>query len=47
MKVRALVKKKKLYPEAAKSGTTYLFSWFDPLHGHCYGFHIIVKSEGW
>ncbi len=37
---------RKLYPEVAKSGTTYLFLWFDPLHGHCYGFHVITTSEG-
>ena len=36
----------KSFPEAARSGTTYLFLWFDPLHGHCYGFHIITMSEG-
>ena len=35
----------KSFPEAARSGTTYLFLWFDPLHGHCYGFHIITMSE--
>ncbi len=38
---------KKMYPEASKSGTTYLCVIFDPQHyGHCYGFHIIVNSEG-
>lgn len=37
---------KKGFQEATKSGTTYLFLWFDPLHGHCYGFHIITTSEG-
>ena len=36
----------KFYPEVAKEGTTYLFLWFDPIHGHCYGFHIVVNSEG-
>lgn len=33
-------------PSMTKRGTTYLFLWFDPLHGHCYGFHVITKSEG-
>ena len=36
----------KSFPEAARSGTTYLFLRFDPLHGHCYGFHVITMSEG-
>ena len=34
------------YPEVAKERTTYLFLWFDPIHGHYYGFHIVVNSEG-
>lgn len=25
---------------------TYLWLWFCPLHGHCYGFHIIDGAEG-
>ena len=25
---------------------TYLFLWFSPRHGHCYGFYIIPGSEG-
>jgi hypothetical protein len=38
---------RKIFPEAAKSGTTYLYLIFDPAHyGHCYGFHIITSSEG-
>lgn len=40
------VRCKKSFPQTTKSGTTYLFLWFDPLHGHCYGFHIITTSEG-
>ena len=37
---------KKVFVETTKSGMTYLFLWFDPLHGHCYGFHVITTSEG-
>ena len=37
---------RKSFVSATKSGTTYLFLWFDPLHGHCYGFHVITTSEG-
>lgn len=36
----------KIYPQAAQGGNTYLFLWFCPNHGHCYGFHIIPGSEG-
>ena len=36
----------KSFPMVAKKGTTYLFLWFCPVHGHCYGFHIIPNSEG-
>ena len=25
---------------------SYLFLWFCPQHGHCYGFHIIPGAEG-
>jgi len=32
--------------QVSKKGITYLFLWFCPLHGHCYGFHIIPGSEG-
>lgn len=35
-----------IFVDASKSGTTYIFLWFDPLHGHCYGFQIITSSEG-
>ena len=35
----------KHYPLVGK-GSTYLFCWFCPNHGHCYGFHIIDGSEG-
>ena len=36
----------KKYPQVAKSGSTFLFLWFCPLHGHCYGGHIVNGSEG-
>jgi len=34
------------YAMVAKKGTTFLFLWFCPLHGHCYGCHIVNGSEG-
>ena len=37
---------RKVYDVTAQTGTTFLFLWFDPLHGHCYGFHSIPSSEG-
>ena len=40
------VKCSKNYPVVTKRGTTYLFLWFCPSHGHCLGFHIITSSEG-
>ena len=36
----------KSYPIVSKKGVTYLFLWFCPSHGHCYGYHIITGSEG-
>ena len=33
----------KKYPQVAKRGSTFLFLWFCPLHGHCYRDH---RSEG-
>ena len=36
----------KKYPQVAKSGSTFLFLWFCPLHGHCYEGHIVNGSEG-
>ena len=36
----------KNYPMITKKGISYLFLWFCPTHGHCYGFHIIPASEG-
>ena len=36
----------KAYPKVSQSGWTHLFLWFCPIHGHCYGFHMINGSEG-
>ena len=36
----------KRYPMVKKNSTTFLFLWFCPIHGHCYGFHIVNGSEG-
>ena len=36
----------KKFPQVSKKGTNYLFLWFCPHHGHCYGYHIIPGSEG-
>ena len=36
----------KAFPQVSKKGTSYLFLWFCPMHGHCYGYHIIPGSEG-
>ena len=35
----------KVFPQVSKKGTSYLFLWFCPFHGHCYGFHLIPGSE--
>ena len=37
---------KKQYPKVPAAGWTYCFLFFCPLHGHCYGFHLIKGSEG-
>nr|XP_047124683.1 uncharacterized protein LOC124807139 isoform X2 [Hydra vulgaris] len=36
----------KVFPQVSKKGVSFLFLWFCPMHGHCYGFHIIPGSEG-
>lgn len=36
----------KQYGKVSVGGWTYMFLWFCPLHGHCYGFHIINGAEG-
>ena len=35
----------KNYPVVGRKGTSYLFLWFCPLHGHCYGYHMIPFSH--
>jgi hypothetical protein len=37
---------KKQYPCISTGGYSYAFFWFCPIHGHCFGFHIINGSEG-
>ena len=36
----------KRYPQISYGGYSYVFFWFCPLHGHCYGYHLISGSEG-
>ena len=36
----------KLYPSVSKGGYSYMYLWFCPMHGHCYGFHLLPGSEG-
>ena len=36
----------KNYTSVSKQGWFHLFVWFCPMHGHCYGFHIIEGAEG-
>ena len=36
----------KKFPRVSYGGFGYIFLWFCPIHGHCYGFHIISGSEG-
>ena len=37
---------RKFYPKVSAKGSTYMFFWFCPLHGHCFGGHMISGSEG-
>ena len=37
---------RKIYPEVSFGGFGYLFLWFCPIHGHCYGMHLIAGGEG-
>jgi hypothetical protein len=37
---------RKQFGRVSVGGWTYLFLWFCPIHGHCYGFHIIQGAEG-
>ena len=41
-----LEKCNKQYPLVSRGGYGYMFLWFCPLHGHCYGLHLINGSEG-
>ena len=36
----------KLFPKVLKAGFGYMFLWFCPIHGHCYGFHLISGGKG-
>ena len=36
----------KKFPSVSYGGFCYIFLWFCPLHGHCYGFHLISGAEG-
>ena len=37
---------RKKYPKVSFGGYSYMFLWFCPIHGHCYGFHLIDGAEG-
>lgn len=34
------------FPIVSRGGFGYMFLWFCPLHGHCYGLHLIKGGEG-
>ncbi len=36
----------KIYPQISTGGFGYMFLFFCPYHGHCYGFHLIEGGEG-
>jgi hypothetical protein len=36
----------KVYPQVSTGGFSYLFLWFCPIHGHCYGCHLISGGDG-
>ena len=36
----------KKFPGISFGGFGYIFLWFCPLHGHCYGYHLISGGEG-
>ncbi len=36
----------KLFPQVSMGGFGYMFLFFCPLHGHCYGFHLIDGGRG-
>ena len=35
----------KRFPQVSKQGTPYIFLWFCPQYGYCFGYHIIPGSE--
>ena len=37
---------RKKFPSVSYGGFGYMFLWFCPIHGHCYGFHLISGGEG-
>ena len=37
---------RKKFPSVSYGGFGYIFLWFCPIHGHCYGFHLISGGEG-
>ena len=37
---------KKKFPSVSYGGYGYMFLWLCPIHGHCYGFHLIACSVG-
>ena len=37
---------KKKFPTVSYGVYGYIFLWFCPIHGHCYGFHLISGGEG-
>ncbi len=37
---------RKMYPKVSFGGFGYLFLYFCPHHGYCYGFHIVKGGEG-
>ena len=36
----------KNFSQVPYGGFGYMFLWFCPIHGHCYGFHVIAGGEG-
>ena len=36
----------KVFPSVGKGGYSFMFLWFCPIHGHCYGFHLLPGAEG-
>ena len=36
----------KNFPNVSFGGYGYMFLFLCPIHGHCYGFHLISRGEG-